>query len=134
MIASKFVQRIIVVLFVLSASINLDSQVILNQENFENCAASTWTPVSTMGSNTWDCEDDGSCANDYIFINGFGSGLEEDWLISPDIDLDAYDQEYFCFHYEDVFDGPEIELYFSADFLGLIIPTPSMLLIGFKFS
>ncbi len=51
-------------------------------------------------------------------MNGFGGTDDEDWLISPAIDLDVQEDEFLIFDYNDVFNGPLIELYYSTDYNG----------------
>jgi len=54
-------------------------------------------------------------------MNGYGGSNDEDWLISPSIDMDAQDHEHFLFDYNDYYDGDFIELYYSSDSISLII-------------
>ena len=109
---------ILLVLFLPIAAI-FSNPIILSNEDFENCASISWTAVNVSGADIWECTPDAGCTNNYFEINGFGGGdLEEDWLISPSVNLDLYDNEYFCFQYRDHFDGPDIELLYSSDFSG----------------
>ncbi|MDX1653106.1 MAG: endonuclease [Brumimicrobium sp.] len=54
----------------------------------------------------------------FMEINGGGGFDDEDWLISPAIDMNAQIDEYFIFDYNDYFKGSFIELYYSINYNG----------------
>jgi endonuclease I len=51
-------------------------------------------------------------------INGFGGGDDEDWLISPPINMNVETDEYLLFDYNDLYPGDLLELFYATDFNG----------------
>ncbi len=85
-------------------------QVTIYQENF-NAGLGTWSTVNISDpGNVW------TPTAGYMEMNGFGGTNDEDWLISPAINMDAQTDEYFLFDYYDSFDGALIELYYSTNY------------------
>ncbi|MCD4734496.1 MAG: choice-of-anchor J domain-containing protein, partial [Bacteroidales bacterium] len=94
--------------------------VIINSNNF-NDNWGDWTPISVIGPQEWDRDNtygpDGSaCAR----VSGYeGSFVEnEDWLISPALNFDNYDNEVIGFDNAKNYDGPDMELRVSTDYDG----------------
>ncbi len=85
-------------------------QVIVHQENF-NAGIGTWSAVDVS-----DPTDVWSAAAGAMQINGIGGAADEDWLISPAINMNAQDNEYFMFDYYDVNSGPLIEVFYSTNY------------------
>ena len=79
---------------------------------------SDWTVVEVLGDDTWVVGFDGSSAN----ISGFqGTNPEEDWLVSPVIDLDGFAGETFEFDYNSQFVDPVaigLELFYTTAYTG----------------
>ena len=85
-------------------------------EDFTTCPASEWTTYSVAGSENWECG-----TND-MQVNAYDSDLAcDDWLISPVLDLDSYDNEVLTFtsftKYNDTY-YPTIEVKYSTDYSG----------------
>ena len=76
------------------------------------------------GIGTWTAIDNGDATNLWIAtsglmqIDGTGGTNDEDWLISPSINMNAQEAEYFMFDYNDLNDGNLLELYYSTDYNG----------------
>ena len=90
----------------------VESQNVIHLEEFDGTSGS-WTAVSVEEPlNEW------TFTNGYAEIYGIGGVDDEDWLISPAINLDAQEKEYFQFEYLDQHAGPYIELKYSTDYTG----------------
>ena len=87
-------------------------QLNVHLEDF-NAGIGTWTTVENGdASNQW------ASTNNLMQIDGAIIGGDEDWLISPSINLDAQTDEHFLFDYNDINDGILIELFYSTDYNG----------------
>ncbi|NNE29660.1 MAG: DUF5017 domain-containing protein, partial [Saprospiraceae bacterium] len=114
-------EKILIALWAIILSSSLKANPItIHSEDFNDCTSVSWLSVAGPGDNDtgdqWLCEFDSG--NGTIFANGFGGGADEDWLISPAINMDSQGGEYFTFDYDNFFDGPFIELYYSSNFSG----------------
>ncbi len=92
--------------------------IIVHSEDFNDCAAVTWQNIAASADN--DAADQWSCSaspGTYL-INGAGGGADEDWLVSPVINMDEQAGEYLIFEYFNDFDGADIEWFYSTDFSG----------------
>ncbi|MEA2042776.1 MAG: endonuclease [Bacteroidota bacterium] len=90
----------------------------INSEDFANCASSTWTAESVASDADWECD----AINYYSIINAYGSSAAaDDYLISPQINLDNYTGEIISFEswtqYADT-QTPTLELLYSVDYSG----------------
>lgn len=92
------------------------AQINVHEEDFSTGLGS-WTAID-LGDDT----DVWNSSSGYVEMNGYGGSNDEDWLISPSIDMDAQDHEHFLFDYNDYYDGDFIELYYSSDFNGVMNP------------
>ncbi|MDX1651772.1 MAG: endonuclease [Brumimicrobium sp.] len=103
--------------FTLGLSLSLlalqaNSQNVIHLEEFSGSSGS-WTAVDfSEPANQW------SFANGYAEIYGASGADDDDWLISPVINLNAQENEYIQFEYLDQFTGPYIELKYSTDYNG----------------
>ena len=95
------------------ALLNLSfSQITVHYEAFGS-GLGTWTGISvTDASNVW--TGGGGVAS----MNGFGGSDDEDWLVSPAINMDTQGDEYLIFEYDDSFNGALIEVLYSTDYNG----------------
>ena len=104
-------------------SFGIQAQLVIHQEDFEDCEAVTWTNVRGNGDQDpldfWSCELSEDALYSYAFINGFSGDLDEDWLVSPVIDLKDISSSYFQFKYRNIFTGPDVELLYSTEFSGV---------------
>ncbi|HPE86409.1 MAG TPA: T9SS type A sorting domain-containing protein [Bacteroidales bacterium] len=94
--------------------------IVINQADFNN-DWNGWTPRSIIGDQVWNRDNtyginNTPCAQ----MSGYsGSAMEnEDWLISPAIDLTSYTNIVFSFFTAMNYTGPELEVYFSTDYPG----------------
>ncbi len=86
-------------------------------EDFEATTLGNWTPYSVVGDQYWYTTS--YSENYYAYINGY-SGVatnNEDWLISPQVNFNAYDNEQFSFDSAYNYSGPAIEVYVSTDYI-----------------
>ncbi|MDA3865343.1 MAG: endonuclease [Salinivirgaceae bacterium] len=95
----------------------LVAPVVINSEDFSSCPG-TWTSVSVAGSADWTCD----ATYLYAGINAYGADVaSDDYLISPEINLDAYSNEVFSFEswtkYNDTY-YPPIELLYTTNYTG----------------
>lgn len=107
------------------AVINLtdnDGSVLYNY-NFSACTAGLsdgFTGFSVTGTEAWACTTFGQSGN-AIQMNGFGAGAaqnNEDWVISPALDLSATNVPLLNFYSRTKFAGPSLKLYVSTDYTG----------------
>ncbi|MCB0402937.1 MAG: endonuclease [Flavobacteriales bacterium] len=88
------------------------AQITVHSEDFTSGLGS-WSQVSiTDAGDIW------SATSGFAEMNGFGGSDDEDWLISPAINMNAQSDEYFMFDYNDGFSGALIELYYSVNYNG----------------
>lgn len=84
-----------------------------------------WTAVSVVGDQVWDRDNTfGIEATPCAKMTGYDSGLgqafaNEDWLISPEIDLGAsWIEEQLIFHSASAYEGIPLEVKISTDYSG----------------
>lgn len=85
--------------------------------DFNACAGglpSGWTQTSVKGDSVWACSIFGNAATNGVQVNGFVSGTgaadNEDWLISPALDLSLFQFPILSFSERTKFSGPQIQL------------------------
>ena len=93
---------------------------IIESENFDNDWGS-WSRVSVTGSQEWERDNnyginDSPCAR----MSGYegGSFANEDWLISPSMSFENYENEILSFYTAMNYSGPELEILISTDYDG----------------
>jgi hypothetical protein len=93
---------------------------VIEYQNFDN-GWGNWTIISVTGSQTWQLD------NNYGFpeppcarASGYsGQSYEnDDWLISPPLNLDNYNNEILTFYNAKSYDGPDVQLKVSTDYDG----------------
>jgi len=93
---------------------------VLNTENF-NVDWGDWTTVSVIGTQVWDRNNTfGVGSTPCASMDGYENGYfeNEDWLISPALDLSVYDNEKLTFYNAMNYTGPDLELKISSDYPG----------------
>lgn len=89
----------------------------VNEEGFEN-GLGTWTPYNVLGAQEWYQD----VFNDQTFakMSGFdgASFANEDWLISPQLNLAEFTTAYFNFISAMNYTGPDLQLFVSLDYTG----------------
>jgi hypothetical protein len=101
----------------------LNAQDILLEEKFDDSTLGVFSAYSVLGDGqVWEPRD----FDDRFFaqMNGFDGGIvtNEDWLISPALDMDVYEDEVLAFENANNFNGPDLELLVSTDYDGTSDP------------
>lgn len=106
-----------------TAQATVSNIVIINSEDFENGDLGTWVPYNIVGDQVWawaEFNGDG-----YAKMNGYAgqSYANEDWLVSPDMNLLELSSVSFTFLSAMNFAGPALQLYASTDYEDGNLPT-----------
>ncbi len=94
------------------------SIVTLLDEDFSSCTLTGWQTISVASNKNW------SCGSGYISINAYGGdAASNDWLISPEFNLNNYQDEVLTFiAYTQYTDGgitnPEVKLKYTTGYTG----------------
>ena len=80
--------------------------------SFDGGNPNGWTAYDVAGDDSW------SFAFDNASMNGFGGSTDEDWLISPKLDLSNAINPVFNFMYRDRFAGPNLQVVYSTNYSG----------------
>ena len=101
---------------------NAASDIIILNENFTTCPPSGWITYSVASNKDW------TCGDGYESINAYsGDVASNDWLISPAIDLNMYENEILTFKswtkYTDTGNHPAVKLKYSTNYSGAGNPT-----------
>ena len=94
--------------------------VVIESENFDE-GWGNWTTISVVGSQVWDRDNSfGIGGTPCASMTGYeGQPFEnDDWLISPALDLDSYTNEIIVFQNALGYTGPELQLKISTDYDG----------------
>ena len=90
--------------------------------DFNTCSGglpSGWTQTSVKGDSVWACSIFGNAATNGVQVNGFVSGTgavdNEDWLISPVLDLSLFQFPILTFNERTKFEGPQIQLLVASN-------------------
>ena len=97
-----------------------DVAVIIEAENFDE-GWGNWTTISVVGSQVWDRDNTyGVNSTPCAAMTGYeGQSYEnDDWLISPALDLDNYNNEILVFQNALGYTGPDLQLKISTDYDG----------------
>ncbi len=97
----------------------------LNTLDFEDESFSDWSVVDLASDRGWTIENDSDTMTFFGQANGYGgSGDDDDWLISPALDLDANPEAYLNFLARRRFgDGTSFRVLVSTDYDGAGDPT-----------
>ena len=83
--------------FILVFFFSANTQTIIHSEDFNTNTSGTWTAVDIASpTDIW------RFTSGYAQINGFGDENDEDWLISPAINMDNSTSETFTFKTKNV--------------------------------
>lgn len=96
------------------------------QFNFDACTpgalpGSGFSTFSVEGDQVWQCSTFGNNGTNGAQINGFASGaarLNEDWLISPPLNLSTFTLPVLSFYSISTFSGPGLQLLVSTNYSG----------------
>jgi hypothetical protein len=102
-----------------TASVTMPDVSVISSVDFEDNTYGDWTTVNVSGDQVWDIQaygNPGNCGR----MSGFDGQpyANEDWAISPQINLDNYSEESFSFDNAMNYSGPAMELYISSDYNG----------------
>ncbi len=93
--------------------------------NFDACTpmdvpGSGFTAYSVSGNENWSCSDFGRNSTNGVDMNGFSSGVQEneDWLISPLLNVSTLDLPILEFWSRGEFSGTTLQLFLSTDYDG----------------
>ena len=100
-----------------SSATTLVGTPIISSENFENCSSLTWKAYDVSGDDSW------TCGTGYEAMNGYGGTIDEDWLISPALNLNVYSGEVLTFKTATQYTGPALELVYSTNYDGTSSPS-----------
>ncbi len=91
--------------------------VVINSEPFDN-GLGTWTPYNVSGDQEWYQSSYGE--RTFAKMTGYDSGshANEDWLISPGMDIADFQSVTFNFTTATKYDGPALQLFYSTDYDG----------------
>jgi endonuclease I len=110
---SKFLLSYLLVGLICLANTSFNAQTTIHSENFSTNTSGTWSATSVAGpTDVW------LFTAGYASMNGFGDENDEDWLVSPTINMDNSTGETFGFKYKNRFNGPMIELYYTTNYTG----------------
>ena len=104
------------------ASAQVPNIVVINQEDFESGTLGTWTAYNVTGAQVWENYEYGG--NKFAKMSGYDSGSNEneDWLISPQMNLTGFTSITLNFSNAMSYSGPDLQLFFSADYDGTSDP------------
>lgn len=92
-------------------------------EDFSTCSGFLpvlWQQYSVTGTDSWKCTATGYTDNG-VYMNGYSGGMNhvnEDWLISPSLDLNTYSAPHLFFFSRTKFNGNAIEVLVSNNYIG----------------
>jgi hypothetical protein len=114
---SKILRSYLLVGILCLFNILLNAQTTIHSENFSNNTSGSWTAADVFGStHQW------GFTSSYARVNGFGSEDDEDWLISPSLNLNNSTAETFSFKYRNRFNSAapnySLELYYTTSYTG----------------
>lgn len=90
---------------------------VINQEGFDD-GLGTWTPYNVLGDQDWyQSEYSGKT---FAKMSGYDGAPydNEDWLVSPELNLVQYDSVFFSFESAYNYSGPAMQLFISTDYDG----------------
>lgn len=100
------------------------AQATILNENFNSCIAnlpSGWLQYSVIGSDSWKCTASGVVGN-AAYMNGYsggGNNNNEDWLISPQLNLASYVIPHLSFWSRTKFAGNALQVMVSFNYSGI---------------
>jgi len=105
-----------------STNVDTPDLIVINSEDFEDQTLGSWMQYSVSGDQLWYADSFGG--DNFAKMSGFSGqpNLNEDWLISPALNLNAYSNETFSFRTAMNYDGPALELKVSTDYDGTSDP------------
>jgi len=97
-------------------TVTTTDHILINAKNFDDQIFDPWDTISLASNKGWVIQSTGG--NYYAYINGFGgSENSDDWLISPSMNFDSYQEETLTFLTASNFTGPDLEIKISTDYV-----------------
>ena len=115
--------RLLLSMAALLLAVSIQAQEIILDEQFNDGTLGIFSQYSAIGDNqTWEAREFGG--KQFAQMNGFDDGIQdnEDWLISPALNLDQYADEVLTFESACNFNGPNLDLMVSTDYDGTSDP------------
>ena len=103
-----------------SANASTSNFVMIESENFD-VSWGNWQTISVIGDEEWDRDNNYGINNTPCAqMSGYSGGPldNEDWLVSPGLDFDSYENENLVFFTAMNYDGPDLECLISEDYSG----------------
>ncbi len=103
-----------------AANVTTSNTEVLEFENFDE-SWGNWTTISVIGDQVWTRDNSyGLGGTPCAQMSGYSGGAfdNEDWLISPMLDLDGYNTINLNFYTATAYTGPELECLVSSDYSG----------------
>lgn len=116
-------RHVLVVFFVLVSCKALFGQSTTLHEPFSTCISNLplgWQKYSVAGSDAWACTSAGQSGRG-VQMSGYSGGSNhdnEDWLVSPQLDLSAYSDPKLSFWCRTKYTGPFIQVFVSTNYSG----------------
>lgn len=99
------------------AEITMPDVTLISFVDFEDDTFGDWTTFSVTGDQAWEISPYGNPGNCAKMTGYDGAAFDnEDWMISPALELDNYTNEIFVFENAKNYDGPDMELLVSSDY------------------
>ncbi|MFP4449105.1 MAG: DUF5689 domain-containing protein [Bacteroidales bacterium] len=89
-------------------------------KNFDDNSFGSWSTYNVKGEQKWEISSQGS-STPYAVMSGWDGSSHnenEDWLISPSLNLNKYSNEKLSFWNASSYDGPDLEVKYSTNYPG----------------
>ena len=98
--------------------LDINDFTVVFQDGFSS-GISAWTTYNVLGAQVWGQTSFGN-PGPSAYMNGFSGGAQnnEDWLISPALDLSGLTNSLFFFETDKRYDGNDLVVYMSTDYPG----------------
>jgi hypothetical protein len=102
-----------------TAMLTTADAVALTAVDFEDDTYGDWETINVSGAQVWGINSYGNPGNCGVMSGYDGQPYaNEDWVVSPALNLNDYSEEVFTFDNATKYDGPAMELYYSEDYSG----------------
>lgn len=101
-------------------SATTEDMIIILSQDFED-GFGDWETISIIGEQEWEIDTEyGINGSNCAKCTGWDgqSNVNEDWLITPELNMDNFNNEIFSFYTADAYDGPKLEVFVSTDYSG----------------
>jgi hypothetical protein len=101
-------------------SATTEDMIIILSQDFED-GFGDWETISVIGEQEWEIDTEyGINGSNCAKCTGWDgqSNVNEDWLITPELNMDNFNNEILTFYTADAYDGPKLEVFVSNDYSG----------------